>query len=161
MVQTAKGETLISSDLVASRICRGPTLKVIERKDPSTNRKGGRISDRGDKSPSRSKSRTFSPKRLLNLNCEVPNSVSRFDSLLSNNLSCPNGQFKHSTETEGDRICRWSSGVAQMVQSFNAVLHNAPIDDNAKMSHLKTPIKTATYQPYQLMPIKTATSKAG
>ena len=81
VVQTAKGDTVISNDPVASRICRGQPSKINERKDPSTNRKGGRVSDRGDRSQSRSESRTFSPKRHLNANCEVPNRVSRFDSL--------------------------------------------------------------------------------
>ena len=81
VVQTAKGNTVISNDPVASRISRGQPSNVNEHKDPSTDRKGGRVSDRGDRSQSRSKSRTFSPKRHLSANCEVLNSVSRFDSL--------------------------------------------------------------------------------
>ena len=92
VVQTAKGITVISNNPVASRMCRGQPSKVNERKVPSNDRKGGRVSDR---SQSRSKSRNFSPKRHLNANCEVPNRVSRFDSLLFNNLSYPSGQSKH------------------------------------------------------------------
>ena len=56
-------------------------MKKVERKDPSTERKDRRRRDRVDRSQSRSKSRTFSPKRHLNANCEVPNRVSRLDSL--------------------------------------------------------------------------------
>ena len=81
VVKTAEANTVISSDPVASGICKGQPLKVIARKDPSTNRKDRRVSDRGDRSQSRSKSRTFSPKRHLNANREVPNRVSRFNSL--------------------------------------------------------------------------------
>ena len=81
VVQTAKGNTVISNDQLASRICRGQPSKVIERKDPYTDRKGRRINDRGDRSQNRSKSRTFSPKRHPTANCEVPNGVSRFNSL--------------------------------------------------------------------------------
>ena len=139
-MQTAKGNTVISNDPVASRICRGQPSKVIERKDPSTDRKGGRVSDRGERSHSRSKSRSFSPKRHLNANCEVPNRVSRFDSLPFQQPVPPQWTVQTTslpklrmTEVAGDPLewPEWSS-------LFNAVIHNAPIDDNAKMSHLKT-----------------------
>ena len=143
VVQTAKGNTVISSDPVASRTCRGKPLKVIERKDPSTNRKGGRVSDRGDRSQSRSKSRTFSPKRHLNVNCKVPNRVSQLDSLPFQQPVLPQWTVQASslpklkmTEFAGDPLewPEWSS-------LFNAVIHNAPIDDNAKMRYLKTLVK--------------------
>ena len=49
-----KGKPAISSNAIASR-CRGQPLKVIERKDASAERKTGRLSDRGDRSQSRSK----------------------------------------------------------------------------------------------------------
>ena len=74
VVKTEKRDTAISSDAVASRN-GGKPLKKVERKDRSTERKDRRISDRGDGSQSGSKSRTFSPKRHLNANCEVPNRV--------------------------------------------------------------------------------------
>ena len=143
VVQTAKGNTVISSDPVASRTCRGKPLKVIEQKDPSTNRKGGRVSDRGDGSQSRSKSGTFSLKRHLNVNCKVPNRVSQLDSLPFQQPVLPQWTVQASslpklkmTEFAGDPLewPEWSS-------LFNAVIHNAPIDDNAKMSHLKTLVK--------------------
>ena len=62
---TGKGNTAITSDAVASR-CRGQALKVVEKKDRSTERKGRGLSDQDDRSKSRSKSRTFRPKRHLN-----------------------------------------------------------------------------------------------
>ena len=55
-VKTAEGNTAISSDPMASRICRGQPLNVFARKDPCTNRKDRRVSDRGARSQSRSKS---------------------------------------------------------------------------------------------------------
>ena len=42
VVQTAKGNTVISNDPVASRICRGQPSKVIERKDTSPQRRKGK-----------------------------------------------------------------------------------------------------------------------
>ena len=142
-VQIAKGNTVISNDPVASRIFRGQPSKVNERKHPSTDRKGGRVSDRGDRSQSRSKSRTFSPKRHLNANCEVPNRDSRFDSLPFQQPVLPQWTVQTSslsklkmTQFAGDPLewPEWSS-------LFNAVIHKAPIGDNAKMSHLKTLVK--------------------
>ena len=142
-VQTAKGNTVISNDPLVSILCRGRPSKIIERKEPSTNRKGGRVSDRGDRSQSCSKSRTFPPKRHLNANCEVPNRVSRFDSLpfqqsvlhqcTVQTSSLPKLKI---TEFAGDPLewPEWSS-------LFNAVIHNASIDDNARMGHLKTLVK--------------------
>ena len=67
---TGKGENATTSDAVASR-SRGQHPKVVGKKDRSTERKGKRLNDRGDRS--RSKSRTFSPKQHLNTKCEVPN----------------------------------------------------------------------------------------
>ena len=60
----------------------GQALKVFDRQDPFTERKGrkGRKFDRGD-SQSRSKSRTISPKRRINVNNEVPKTASRLDIL--------------------------------------------------------------------------------
>ena len=143
VVQTAKENTVISNNPMASKICRGQPSKVNERKDPSTDRKGGRVSDRGDRSQSRSKSRTISPKRHLNSNCEVPNRVSHFDSLTCQQPVLPQWIVQTSslpklkmTEFAGDPLewPDWSS-------PFNAVIHNAQINDNAKMSHLKTLVK--------------------
>ena len=121
------------------------TLEVIERGDPSADRKDRRVSDRGDRSQSRSKSRTFSPKQHLNANCEVPNRVSQqgFDSLPFQQPVLPQWTVQTSslpklkmTEFAGDPLewPEWSS-------LFNAVIHNAPIDGNAKMSYLKTLVK--------------------
>ena len=118
-------------------------MKVVERKDPSAERKDRRVSDRGDRSQNRSKSRTFSPKRHLNANCEVHNRVSRFDSMPCQQPVLPLWTVQTSslpklkmTEFACDPLewPEWSS-------LFNAVIHNAPIDDNAKMSHLKTLVK--------------------
>ena len=143
VVQTAKRNTVLSNDPVASRNCRGKPSKVIKRKDPSTDRKGGRVSDRVDRSQSRSKSRTFSLKRHLNANCEVPNRVSRFDSLPFQQPVLPQWTVQTSslpklkmTKFVGDPL-EWP----ERSSLFNAVIHNAPIDDNAKMSHLKTLLK--------------------
>ena len=142
VVKTEKRDTAISSDAVASR-SRGKPLKRVERKDPSTERKDRRINDRGDRSQSCSKSRTFSPKRHLNANCEVPNRVSRLDSLPIQQAVLPQRTVQRSslpklkmTEFAGDPLVwpEWSS-------LFNVVIHNAPIDDNAKMSYLKTLVK--------------------
>ena len=80
-VITRKTITAITSDPVASRICRGRPLKVIERKDPSTERKGRKVSDRGDRSQSRSKSKPTSPKRHPNANSEGLNRESCLNSL--------------------------------------------------------------------------------
>ena len=137
-----KGKSAISSNAIASR-CRGQPLKVIERKDPSAERKAGRLSDRGDRSQSRSKSRTISPKRRLNMNNEVPKGASRVDTLPLQpavvpqwTVQAPSAQNLKMTEFAGDPLewPDWSS-------LFNAVIHNALIDDNAKMSHLKTLVK--------------------
>ena len=48
-MKTGKKDTGISSDsdVVASRSKEKP-LKVVERKDPSTERRGRQVSDRGD-----------------------------------------------------------------------------------------------------------------
>ena len=143
VVKTAGANTVISTDPVASGSCRGHSLKVIARRDPSANCKDRRVSDRGDRNQSRSKSRTFSPKRHLIANCEVPNRVSRLDSLPFQQPVLPQWTVQTSslpklkvTEFAGDPLewPEWSS-------LFNAVIHNAPIDDNAKMSHLKTLVK--------------------
>ena len=45
------------------------------------------------------------------------------------------------TKTEDDWKCRWSSGVAWMVQSFDAVILSVPIYGNAKMSCLNPLVK--------------------
>ena len=142
-VKTAGGNTVISSDPVASGICRGQPPKVIARKDPSTNRKDRRVSGRGDRSQSRSKSRTFSPERHLNANCELPNRISRLNSLPFQQPILPQWTVQTSslpklkmTEFAGDPL-EWP----ERSNLFNAVIHNAPIDDNAKLSHLKTLVK--------------------
>ena len=142
-VKTAGGNTVISSDPVASGICRGQPPKVIARKDPSTNRKDRRVSGRGDRSQSRSKSKTFSPERHLNANWELPNRISRLDSLPFQQPILPQWTVQTSslpklkmTEFAGDPL-EWS----ERSSLFNAVIHNAPIDDNAKLSHLKTLVK--------------------
>ena len=128
---------------MASSICRGQFSKVIERKDLSTDCKGGRVSDRGDRNQKSSKSRTFSPKRHLNANCDVPNRVSCFDSLPFQQPVLPQLTVQTSslpklkmTEFAGDPLewPEWSS-------LFIADIHNAPIGDKAKMSHLKTLLK--------------------
>ena len=75
-VITENGETVITSDAVASR-SRGQPLKVVEKMVLSTERKGRRLNDRDDENQSCSKSRTFAPKRHLKANGEVPNRVSR------------------------------------------------------------------------------------
>ena len=81
--------------------------------------------------------------RNLNANCEVPNRVSRFDSLPCQQPVLPQWTVQTSslpklkmTEFAGDPLewPEWSS-------LFIAVIHNAPINDNAKMSHLKTLVK--------------------
>ena len=118
-------------------------MKVFERKDPSTERKGGRISDRGNKIQSCSKSRTIPPKRRLNVNNEVPKRASCVDNSPFQQAVVPQWTVQGSslpklkmTNFAGHPLewPEWSS-------LFNAVIHNAPIDDNAKMSHLKTLVK--------------------
>ena len=141
-VITGKGETAITSDAVASRN-RGQPLKVFEKKYHSTKRKSRRLNDRGDRSQNLSKS-SRSPKRHLNANGEVPNRVSRrLASMPKLQPVLPQWNVQTSslpklkmTEIAGDPLewPDWSS-------LFNAVLHNAPVDDNAKMSHLKTLVK--------------------
>ena len=142
-VITRKTITAITSDPVASRICRGRPLKVIERKDPSTERKGRKVSDRGDRSQSRSNSKPTSPKRHPNANSEGLNRESRLNSLPMQQTVQPQWTVQTSsllklkmTEFAGDPLewPEWSSLI-------NAVIHNAPIDDNSKMSHLKTLVK--------------------
>ena len=115
-------------------------------KDPSAERKGGRISNRGDRSQCRSKSRTISQKRRLNVNDEVAKRASRVDNIPFQQAVVPHWTVQASslpklkmTEFAGDPLDwpEWSS-------LFNAVIHNAPIDDKAKMSHLKTFVKGKT-----------------
>ena len=76
----------------------------------------------------------------------MTNRVSRFDSLPFQQPVLPQWTVQTSslpqlkkTEFAGDPLewPEWSS-------LFNAVFHNAPIDDNAKMSHLKTLVKGKT-----------------
>ena len=128
---------------MASRVCRGQPSKIIERKNPSTDRKNGRVNDRGDRSQIRSKSRTFSPKRNLDANCEVPSRVSRCDPLPFQQPVMPQWTVQTSslpklnmTEFAGEPL-EWT----EWSRLFKAVIHNAPIDDNAKLSHLKTLLK--------------------
>ena len=90
--ETAK--TAISNNAAFSRRRWQPS-KVFERKDPFAVRKGGRLSDRGNKSQSRSKSRTISPKRRVNVNDEVPKKRPVTTLYLCSKLSFLNGQFKH------------------------------------------------------------------
>ena len=80
---------------------------------------------------------------ISNATCEVPNRVSRFDTNPIHQTARPHGTVQTSslpkfkmTEIAGDPLewPKWSS-------LFNEVIHNAPIDDNAKMSHLKTLVK--------------------
>ena len=121
-----KGNSAISSNAIASR-CRGQLLKVIERKDPSAECKAGRLSDRGDRSQSRSKSRTISPKRRLNMNNEVHKRASRVDSLPLQPAVVPQWTVQASgvpklkmTEFAGDPLERpeWSSLSFTMHQSM-------------------------------------------
>ena len=122
----------------------GQPLKVVEKTVRSTDHKGRPLSDRDDRIQSRSKSRTLSQKRHLNANSEVANRVSRrLDSLPVQKPVLDQGIVQTSrlpklkmTELAVDPLewREWSS-------LLNAVIHNAPIDDNAKMSHLKTLVK--------------------
>ena len=113
VVETAKRDTdpVISSEPLASR-SRGQPPEVIDRKDPSSERKGRRLNDREGRSQIRSKSRTFSPKRHLNANCEVPNRVSRRVNSLpiqQPTTTCPapvDSSNIHYTEISDERLCR-------------------------------------------------------
>ena len=77
------------------------------------------------------------------MSCEVPNRVSRLDTKPIYQTDRPQGTVQTSSllkfkriEFAGDPLewPKWSS-------LFNAEIHNAPIDDNAKVSHLKTLVK--------------------
>ena len=77
------------------------------------------------------------------MNNEVPKRASCVDTLPLQPAVVPQWRVQASsvpklkmTEFAGDPLewPEWSS-------LFNAVIHNAPIDDNAKMSHLKTLVK--------------------
>ena len=79
------------------------------------------------------------------MNNEVPKRASRVEALPLQQAVVPQWTVEASslsklkmTEFAGDPL-EWSS--PEWSSLFNAVIHNAPIDDNAKMSHLKTLVK--------------------
>ena len=94
-VVTGKEETAIKSNAVASQ-SRGQTLKVAEKKDHSTERKGRWSNDRVVRNRSRSSQeqshRNDISMRTAKFLTEYHDASTHCQ---CNNLSCPSEQFKH------------------------------------------------------------------
>ena len=121
-------------------------MNVFEGKDTCAEIKVGRFSNRGARSQNRSNSRTISSKRHINVKNEVPKRASRANILPLQQavvpqwtVQAPSPPTLKMTEFAGDPLewAEWSS-------LFDAVIHNAAIDDNAKMSRLKRLVKAKT-----------------